>query len=277
MKTTVHFSKLSAAGNDFILIDNRESVLPQELSPLVKKWCHRKFSVGADGLITLEKSDNHDFRMRYFNADGSPAAMCGNGARSIARFAWLLNAAPKKMAFETDAGIIHAEILGSTVRLRMSEPKDARLDFTVSDEKREFSVSFIDTGVPHVVIPVNNADKTDVVEIGRMVRYHREFSPAGTNVNFIQKKDDHTLIVRTYERGVEDETLACGTGCTASAIIAGMKGLVTSPVDCITRGGDVLKIAYTLNGAPDMLSPVSNVYLEGPAEVTFTGELVIGG
>ncbi|MHB9155552.1 MAG: diaminopimelate epimerase [Endomicrobiales bacterium] len=275
MKKTIAFYKISAAGNDFVMVDNRKKILPKNVSSLAQRLCHRKFSIGADGLITLEESRRADFRMKYFNSDGSAAAMCGNGGRSIARFASLLGAAGKKMTFETDAGLVSAEILPRNVRLWLYEPRDARLDFPLKVEKREFDVSFLNTGVPHAVIFVNDIEKADVVSIGQMVRFHRAFAPAGTNVDFVQRKDEHTIHVRTYERGVEDETLACGTGVTASAIIAGLRGIVKSPVDCLTHGGYTLRVSFALNDAGDFLSPVSNVYLEGPADVSFRGHAEI--
>lgn len=273
MKKTIKFYKISAAGNDFILIDNRKKILPKNISALSKRLCDRKFSIGADGLIALEESKTADFKMRFYNSDGSQAAMCGNGGRSLARFANTLGIAHKKMMFETDAGIVKAEIINNNVRLGLYEPKEARLSFPLKVEKKEFDVSFINTGVPHAVIFVNDIEKADVLSIGQMVRYHRAFGPAGTNVDFVQKKDEHTIYVRTYERGVEGETLACGTGVTASAIVAGLIKLVRQPVDCITKGGDVLRVSYTLNEGGDLLSPVSNVYLEGPAEIAFRGEI----
>lgn len=273
MKKNVCFHKISAAGNDFVMVDNRKKQFTRNIPELARKICHRKFSVGADGLILLEDSKSADFRMRYYNSDGSTAAMCGNGGRSIARFAHLLGAASKKMTFETEAGLIKAEILGRNVRLSLYEPREVRLDFPLRVEKREFDVSFIDTGVPHTIVFLNNIEKVDVPSLGRMIRYHREFSPEGTNVDFVQKKDEHTILVRTYERGVEDETLACGTGVTASAIVAGLKKLVKPPVNCITKGGDTLTVSYAINDAADFLSPVSNVCLEGPAEVSFVGEV----
>ncbi|OGS03639.1 MAG: diaminopimelate epimerase [Elusimicrobia bacterium RIFOXYA1_FULL_47_7] len=272
MKKTIKFAKISAAGNDFILVDNRKKVVPRDVSSLARKWCHRKFSIGADGLMLLEESPKVDFRMRFYNSDGSVAAMCGNGGRSIARFAHILGVAGKHMVFESDAGLISASMVGKNVRLRLSEPKDARLDFTLKVEKKEFAASFINTGVPHTVIFVNDIEKADVDTLGRMVRYHREFAPQGTNVNFVEKKDAHSIYVRTYERGVEGETLACGTGVTASAIISALRGIIKPPVNCLTRGGDVLKVSFTLNHEGDLLSPVSSVYLEGPAEVSFWGE-----
>lgn len=272
---TINFYKITAAGNDFVLIDNRRKVVPRDASRYAKIWCDRKFGIGADGLLLLEKSATADFRMRYFNSDGSPAAMCGNGGRSIARFAHLLGVAQKKMSFESDAGLMRAEILGKNVRLWLSEPKDARLDFSVKAGKRELDVSFINTGVPHAVIFVNDIEKADVHELGQQVRYHRAFAPAGTNVDFVQVKDNHTLAVRTYERGVEGETLACGTGVTASAIIAGLRDVVQPPVNCITRGGYVLRVAYSFNAAGDFISPVSKVSLEGPAVVSFQGKVTL--
>ncbi|MCB4792036.1 MAG: diaminopimelate epimerase [Elusimicrobia bacterium] len=275
MNKKIDFYKISAAGNDFIMIDNRKKVLSGDLSSLAKRLCQRKLSIGADGLILIEKSKKADFKMCYYNSDGSHAAMCGNGGRSIARFANLLGITSKKMAFETDAGLVNAEILKNNIRLELYEPKDVRLDFPLKVGEKEFDVSFIDTGVPHTVVAVSNIDKIDVCGLGQMIRYHKEFSPAGTNVDFIQKKNENTIYVRTYERGVEDETLACGTGVVASAIIASMKKLVKEPVHCITRGGDTLYVSFTLNTEDDFISPVSNVHLEGPAEVTFTGSVNI--
>lgn len=275
MKKIIRFTKISAAGNDFIMIDNRRKLMPRDMAPLVKKLCHRQFAVGADGVILLEKSKKADFRMRYYNSDGSAATMCGNGGRSVAKFAYILGVAQKKMSFETDAGLVQAEISGANVRLGLYEPKDVLLDFPLKVEKREFDASFINTGVPHTVIFVNDIDKADVFNLGRMVRQHRRFLPAGTNVNFVEKKDNHTLLVRTYERGVEDETLACGTGVTASAIIAGLRGIAASPVYCLTKGGYTLKVSFTLNGDGDFISPVSDVRLEGAAEVAFKGEVEI--
>lgn len=275
MNKAINFYKISAAGNDFVLVDNRRKVLPRNLTPVAKTWCDRRFSIGADGLIVLEDSRKADFRMRYYNSDGSPAAMCGNGGRSIARFAHVLGIVPKKMVFESDAGLIRAEILAKSVRLRLYEPKNVRLDFALKTGKGEVDVSSIDTGVPHTVIFVNNVEKADVAGLGRMIRYHREFAPQGTNVNFVMVKDNHHIVVRTYERGVEGETLACGTGVMASAIVAGLRGMVQPPVDCLTRGGDTLRVSYGFNADGDFLSPVSNVILEGPAEVSFKGEITL--
>lgn len=274
-KNSIPFYKISAAGNDFIIVDNRQKALSRAIPALARKWCHRTCSIGADGLILLEPSSCAHFRMRFYNADGSMASMCGNGGRSIARFAHLIGVAPQKMTFETDAGLVSAEVGAKTVRLGLYEPTDARLDFTLKVATREFDVSYLNTGVPHTVIFVNDIEKIDVQEIGHMVRYHRAFAPAGTNVDFVKKTGPHAISVRTYERGVEGETLACGTGVTASAIIAGLRGMVKAPVSCLTRGGDTLTVNFSINERGDFLSPVSNVCLEGPAEVSFTGEVAL--
>ncbi len=266
------FYKMQGGGNDFVLFDNRKKTLPADFSALAKKVCERKFSIGADGLLVLEDSAQADFRMIYYNSDGSRADMCGNGGRCIARFATLLKAAPAKMKFETDAGVLTADVEGEIVKLKMSPPKDARLDFPLRlDEDKEFNASFINTGVPHAVVMVTDLEKIDIPGLGRKIRYHKEFAPQGANVNFVHQKDATHLVVRTYERGVEDETLACGTGVTASAAICGLKGMVTSPVACLTKGGETLYVHFETEKPGS--AEIREVYLEGPATVCFQGEV----
>ncbi len=269
----IPFYKMTGGGNDFVIFDNRKGILPDDYAGLAKKLCDRKFAIGADGLLAVEKCADADFRMIYYNSDGSRAAMCGNGARCIARFANLLKAAPSKMTFQTDAGLISAEVKNKTVIIGMSTPQDMRLDFPIKmEEDRELNLSFVNTGVPHAVLTVTDIEKTEVQELGRAIRYHKEFAPAGTNVNFVQVKDNHTLIVRTYERGVEGETLACGTGVTASSLIFAAKKMVESPVSCITRGGETLTIFFEPDGGG---LPTKNVQLEGPAAVCFKGTVEV--
>ncbi|MBI2915950.1 MAG: diaminopimelate epimerase [Elusimicrobia bacterium] len=269
----IHFYKMTGGGNDFVLFDNRENVLPKDYGTLAKKLCSRKFSIGADGLLILENADGSHFRMVYYNADGSRAEMCGNGARCIARFAYALQIAPETMRFLTDAGPLDATVQDETVKLRMGAPKDLKLDFPLKlEEGKEIHISSVNTGVPHVVLLVTDIEKMDVDHLGRTIRYHKQFAPRGTNVNFVARKDPHTLLVRTYERGVESETLACGTGVVASALIGAVKGLVTSPVSCLTRGGETLKIYFTLKSQTHSFS---EVYLEGPAQICFVGEVEI--
>ena len=265
----IPFIKMSGAGNDFILIDNRHPVIvPEAMSALAAAVCRRKFSVGADGLILIEPSEQADFRWQFFNADGSTAEMCGNGARCAARFAFMQGIAPKKMRFETLAGIIEAEISGSEVAVKMTEPVNLHLHQTIEVNNAPLELHSINTGVPHAVFFVDDIEETDVCGLGRAIRQHQAFAPAGTNVNFVQQRGS-AFKVRTYERGVEDETLACGTGAAASAIIAALLGQTAPPVEIITSGGDRLSIAFTLGNS----SQIDNVSLQGPARMIYAGEL----
>jgi diaminopimelate epimerase len=265
----IEFYKMSGSGNDFILIDNRDgSLAVGDVVEFVKSVCERKISVGADGLFLIEKSDRVDFRWRFYNADGSEAAMCGNGARCAARFAYLSGIAGERMSFETGAGIIDAEVRGDIVKVRLTEPYALVMDDEIRIENTTLFVHSINTGVPHVVHFVRDPDDFDVFNTGRAIRRHEHYKPAGTNANFAAVLDNHTLRVRTYERGVEDETLACGTGSVASALIAARKGLVESPVDVRVQSGETLRIHFerTEEG-------FTKVYLEGNAKVVYQGML----
>ena len=276
---TVPFFKMTGGGNDFVVMDNRDESLPKDYSALAAQLCDRKFSIGADGLLVLEKNEESDFRMIYYNQDGSRAAMCGNGGRCIARFAHIQKAAQSKMKFMTDAGLVTAEVEKDYVRLGMSVPKDLSLDFSLKLEDREFNLSSINTGVPHAVVLVSDLEKINVEELGKAIRAHKDFAPAGTNVNFVTHKDKNDLVVRTYERGVEGETLACGTGAVASSLICAAKGLVESPVACLTKGGEVLKVYFVMGEDRRSAScsgiVFTKVELEGPAVVCFRGEVEI--
>ena len=268
--STLSFFKMTGGGNDFVVFDNRKEIIPKDYSALAKKVCDRKFSVGADGLLVLEKCNEADFRMVYYNADGGRAEMCGNGARCISRFAYIHKAAQSKMKFMTDVGPIFAEVNNETVKVKMPSPKDLKLDLSLKlPDGKELNGSFINTGVPHTVIFVMDIEKIEVDVLGREIRYHKEFAPNGTNANFVFHKDKQNLVVRTYERGVEGETLACGTGVVASSLISGAKGLVESPVSCLTRGGSILKVYFKMN----QNFMFDEVYLEGPATVCFKGEI----
>ena len=265
----IEFYKMSGSGNDFILIDNRNCELTvSDLIEFVLTLCARKGSVGADGLIIIEKSTCADFRWRFFNADGSEVEMCGNGGRCAARFAFLKGIAPAQMSFETVAGIIDATVSGETVKLRLTEPTRLELRHDLQTESGSLPVSSINTGVPHVVHFVDDLESFDVFGAGRMIRYHEHYQPAGTNANFVRVLDGHTIQVRTYERGVEDETLACGTGSVAAALISARKGLTSSPVEVIVRSGERLKIYFEETAAG-----YGNVYLEGGAKVVYQGLL----
>ncbi|MFA5779538.1 MAG: diaminopimelate epimerase [Elusimicrobiota bacterium] len=273
----INFVKMSGSGNDFIVIDNRNKIV-KTASAFAKKYCNRE---GVDGLLFVEKSHlpHTDFRMIYYNSDGSRASFCGNGARCISLFAYLNKIAPSKMSFKSDAGLITAEIkndlechyesrlVGSwqsqTVKIKMPVPKNFKLDFDLTASGKNFEASFVHTGVPHTVIFVKNIKNVDVNKLGRLIRFHKKFEPSGTNVNFVKVLGKNKLQVRTYERGVEAETLACGTGVVASAIISIMKKYVSSPVSVLTQGGETLKVYYDGKTA----------FFEGKVSLVFEGEI----
>jgi len=264
------FTKMNGAGNDFILIDNRMGDVRLDRSQIAQ-LCDRHRGIGADGILLLEKPGNRaDFRMRYFNADGGEAEMCGNGARCFARFANKVAAAKEKISFETQAGLISAELKGDSVTLGMTEPADLRLHLELGIAGENKTVHFINSGVPHVVIPVVNIEDVDVRHEGAAVRYHKIFSPSGTNVNFMEKRGAKKIAIRTYERGVEDETLACGTGIVASALIFGATEGCHGPITVLPRGGDELQVGFeTVAGR------FCNVTLTGPAQFVFEGTIEI--
>jgi diaminopimelate epimerase len=276
----IRFYKMTGTGNDFILIDNRQGILDADrCGDLVKKACRRKLSVGADGMILIENDPEVDFKWRFFNADASEAEMCGNGARCAARFAYLMGIVPRPaMSFRTLAGIIKAEISGSKVKVQMTPPHSLRTDIRLEVEGIRFELDFIDTGVPHAVCFAANErelESTDVQHWGQALRFHPHFQPAGTNADFVWVRDAHRISVRTYERGVEGETLACGTGAEASAIVSAVKGLVASPVEVRTRSGESLAIYFKLAGSERDRSGTQfrEVCLEGEARVVYEADL----
>jgi|SRR3989339_1969177 len=265
----IEFYKLSGSGNDFIFIDNMDGALQVgDLASFAKTLCERKVSVGADGLIVLEPSATVDFRWRFFNADGSEAEMCGNGGRCAARFAFFKGIAGERMSFETIAGIIDAEVNRDVAKIHLTSPHSLVIDDQIKAGGSNIAVHSINTGVPHVVHFIENIEQFDVFNIGREIRRHGHYLPAGANANFVFVVDDHTLRVRTYERGVEDETLACGTGCVASALIAARKGFVQSPVAVHVKSGEILKIYFKQTS-----NDFTEVYLEGKVTVVYQGNL----
>lgn len=271
----IPFTKMSGTGNDFIIIDHRTGFLDGiDLQEFARAVCRHKFSVGADGLILIENDVDADFRWQFFNADGSIAEMCGNGARCAARFAYKNGIAPAKMRFATIAGTIQAEVKADAVSLLMTQPTNAALGQTLGIDDREVSVHSINTGVPHAVLFVDDVDAAPVFEWGRLIRFHEMYQPAGTNVNFAQRTGDNSLRVRTYERGVEAETLACGTGAVASAIVGSLLGKVVPPVSVTTSGGDELVIHFTEDKKTNTVPQA--VFLEGPAEIVCEGQLQEG-
>lgn len=262
------FTKMNGAGNDFVMVDNRNGSLVLD-KPTIAKLCNRHRGVGADGLLAVEPAQNGaDFRMRYYNADGGEAEMCGNGARCFARYASRLSGKEAVVSFETIAGVITARLLGERVQLQMSLPKDLVLNTPLEVAGTPLTVHFVNTGVPHAVVPVVDLEQVEIRKFGSGIRYHEHFAPKGTNANFTQVLAPGTLAIRTYERGVEDETLACGTGVVASALIHHELTGTPSPIAVKVRGGDTLDVGFEKN-----TSGYHNVTLTGPADFVFEGQV----
>ena len=263
---------MNGSGNDFIIIDNREPVIENSAKlDFVSQICVHKLSVGADGVIFVENSDTADFKWDFYNADGSSAEMCGNGGRCVAHYAYVRKIAPEKMSFETTAGIITAEVKGSYVRIKLTTPKGMQRNLNIDLNGKTFKVDSLNTGAPHAIMYSDDITNEDVRGVGRGIRAHPIFSPEGTNVDFVQKLGEDMLYVRTYERGVEDETLACGTGVVASALLASEANLVKAPVRIQTQGGEVLTVDFEkINEAGEF----KDVFLEGSAKIVFEGTIV---
>jgi diaminopimelate epimerase len=267
----VDFSKAVASGNDFVILDNRKDALESgvpDFGDLARSLCRRKYSVGADGVLILEDSDTAHFRMRIFNPDGSEVTMCGNGIRCSALYAYKKEWCNSSMKIETRAGILEAAVSGNAVRVKMTLPKGIVLNRSIGAGKTIMNVQVIDTGVPHAVHFVERIANYPVREMGSKIRYHKIFEPDGTNVDFVETVDSRTISVRTYERGVEDETLACGTGVVASAIISHLINGTEQPVNVITRSGELLKAYFKKEH-----NHFSDVFLEGKSDIVFEGGL----
>jgi diaminopimelate epimerase len=277
----ISFVKMTGAGNDFIVIDKDENPGIVLNENVISKLCNRRFGLGGDGLITVANSAEFDFDMMYFNADGSTGSLCGNGARCAIKFAEISGRLKNgKAKFRSNSASYSGELLnGEKIKFNLNSPEKLKLDFPVNAGGQRINASFADTGSPHVVIKIEDVlkDPADasssykdieefpVFTLGRELRYHDDFNPGGTNVNFISMKEGKVLI-RTYERGVEDETLACGTGSVAAALIASLKEKLNPPVKLITRGGDELSVDFKMNA--DLINEIS---LTGPALAVFSG------
>ena len=265
------FTKMNGAGNDFILIDNRERTI--QLNPdQVQRLCDRQRGIGADGLLLLEPnvSAQADWSWQFFNSDGGTAEMCGNGARCFAAFTRRLTGQDDAITFQTLAGVISATFAGDQVTVTLTEPQDLQMDQTIDLNGIRLTSHSINTGVPHAVVFVEDADLAMVQEHGQAIRRHPHFAPSGTNVNFVQVLKPGLIRVRTYERGVEGETLACGTGVSAAAMITSQKRLAAPPINVQVQGGDVLTVDFRSSGVG-----FEDVKLTGPAEFVFTGEIEI--
>jgi len=263
------FVKMNGAGNDFVLADNRERQIQLSREQIVR-LCHRQRGVGADGLLLLVPCDSGraDWAWEFFNSDGSTAEMCGNGARCFARFIQRLTGTRESVTFETQAGVITAKLAGERVTINLTPPTGLRLQEAVDLPGGPIHCHSLNTGVPHAVILVPDADQAKVGPVGAAVRYHPHFAPKGTNVNFAQILGPGFIRVRTYERGVEGETLACGTGVTAAALVVARLEGFASPIRVRVQGGDVLEVAFDQSG-----DQFVNVTLTGPADFVFEGTI----
>ncbi|MBN1153547.1 diaminopimelate epimerase [candidate division KSB1 bacterium] len=265
MKQGRKFVKISATGNDFILFDNRQTIDRGDESEFYRSICRRRVSVGADGVLLLERSTEHHFSMRYFNADGSIGEMCGNGARAAAHYAYTNNIAPATMSFDVLGVVYHAKIVENGIELSMPPPVSYHLTPGVAEESALREGAYFDVGVPHYVVFVDHVDAIDVIGLGRKYRYHDSFKPRGVNVNFVEIVDKTHLKIRTYERGVEDETLACGTGTISTVMTAYLQNLVQVPACVDTRGGHLMV---------DFGADFKDLTLSGMARIIYSGELI---
>jgi diaminopimelate epimerase len=269
---TLDFVKMSGAGNDFILLDNRQGRIALQREQ-VARLCHRQFGIGADGLMLLvpAKNGEADWAWQFYNSDGSDAEMCGNGARCFARYIQRVAGWNKpEVSFQTQAGVIRGTFEGERVTVSLTPPQGLRLNETIATAAGPITVHSLNTGVPHAVVFVPDADKAMVLQLGAEIRRHPHFQPRGTNVNFVQILGPGHIRVRTYERGVEGETLACGTGVSASAMISAKVHGFASPVRVQVQGGDELRVAFR-----EKAGVFSNVQLNGPATFVFEGRVEV--
>ena len=265
----LEFTKMNGAGNDFVLIDNRAQSIRLTTDQIVR-LCHRQRGVGADGLVLLvpATSDQADWRWDFYNSDGSVAEMCGNASRCFARFVKRLTGANDGITFETGAGVISTRFRGDQVTVGLTPPQGLRLNETMALAAGPQIVHSVNTGVPHAVVFVPDADQAMVSTQGAEIRWHPHFAPKGANVNFVQVLGPDLIRVRTFERGVEGETLACGTGVTAAALIAAKVHRFQSPVRVQVQGGDRLEVSFR----PAEMT-FADVQLTGPAEFVFEGRI----
>lgn len=268
---TLNFTKMNGAGNDFILLDGR-GARPALTREIVARLCDRHRGVGADGVMVLVPCATGlaDWAWEFFNSDGSDATMCGNGARCFARYIRRATGEARPLTFETGAGVISASFRGDEVRIGLTPPRDWRLDLAVPLSTGTTTIHAVNTGVPHAVLFVPDADQAMVTSLGPEVRHHARFAPAGTNVNFVQVLGPGAIRVRTFERGVEGETLACGTGVTASALISARLHGFDSPVRVTVKGGDTLEVGFARTG-----DDFREVSLTGPAAFVFEGSISV--
>lgn len=259
----IFFSKMEGTGNDFVIIDNREEqftsiVKKDEMKNTISRMLQRHYGIDADGLILIENFKGYFFNMRYFNRDGSEAELCLNGARCAVKFAHRLGIIEEKGKFLTPAGPVGFAFHSDVISVEVLPPVDLKLNFTLTIARKKYKLSYLKLGVPHTIMFVDSFDDINISELGSAIRNHKEFQPDGTNVNFVMV-ENKSIFVRTYERGIEAETLSCGSGVVASAYIAAKLFLAESPVKVKTNGGE---LTVTLK---------DKLYLEAPANFIFDG------
>ncbi|GMU96660.1 diaminopimelate epimerase [Ignavibacterium album] len=279
----IYFYKLTGAGNDFVFIDKKQNP-DLSLTPLqIRKICDRRFGIGADGVIIVQDIENYDFEMLYFNADGSSGSLCANGARCAVWFAEKTKRLKNRKAkFISNSIEYSGEVIkDELIRFLLNPPSKTKFNFRIKVADQLIKADFLDTGSPHVVIDISDVlekpgdmssnfkmiNEFPVYQLGKEIRYHQDFSPSGTNVNFYMIENDK-IFIRTYERGVEDETLACGTGSVATAISAFFNKKISPPISLITWGGETLIVNFDVEK-----QKVSNVTLTGPAKFVFEGKI----
>lgn len=264
----IAFNKLSGSANDFVVLDNRDGAFSTSAGWLARRICARRYSVGADGLILIETTKNASFRVRFFNPDGNEFNTCGNGGRCAVRYVFLNGIADRKMTMETNIGIVDAEVTGASVKLKLIGPKEVRLNFSVVLENKEITGHYVQMGDPHFVVETTELRTQPFVPLARKLSHHEAFGQAGANVHFIEIASRNQINIRSFERGVEDETLACGSGCTATAIATFSAKKCDPPVHFLPQSGIPLVVHFR----PE--NQFEDLYLEGDARLIYKGELI---
>jgi diaminopimelate epimerase len=265
----IPFQKMSGSGNDFVVFDGRKGPAYLRSTRFVRAVCRRRTGVGADGVLIMERSRRADFRLRYFNADGTEAAMCGNGGRCLSWFAHSVGAAGREMVLEAGDGLHRARLTSRGVEVEIMAPRIIHRGVNISVRGRRLLVDLVDVGVPHLVVVVEDIETVDVADLGRRLRHHPRFRPRGANVDFLEFRKGGRAVIRTYERGVEAETLACGTGAVAAAAIGVLSGELGLISRILTRGGETLSVRLVPRG-----TGFSAAFLRGPVRRVFEGTYV---
>lgn len=267
LQQRISFAKLSASANDFIVMDNRQGIFSDVASSLAQRICARRYSVGADGLILIERSEKATVRVRYVNPDGEEFNTCGNGGRCAARYTHLFVIPERHLTMETNIGVVKAEIVDRSVKLQLVNPTEIRLNLELSLEGRIYRGHYVQVGDPHFIVPFENIRTIDFVTIARKLRHHEGLGPAGANVHFIEPTARNRIKIRSFERGVEGETLACGSGCVSSATSTFRAGQSDPPIQFEPQSG----IPVTVHFEP--AEDFGEIFLEGDARMIYQGEL----